>query len=110
MVEMVWLTHLCGDLQLSFRPQDLLFCDNQVVVHIATNPIFHGRTCHIELNCCFVYDKIVGGLVKLLVICTMIFLQKRSSLYFFGLIIKNTHELCPYLKNTSIISKVLILC
>ena len=64
--ELIWLHQLLQDFHFIISSPALLFCDNQGVIHIASNPIFHEHTKHIEIDCHFVRDKVIEGLIKLM--------------------------------------------
>ena len=60
--ELIWLRHLL-ELRFGKDEQMKFICDNQVPLYIASNPIFHKRTKHIEVNCHFIRKKIASGCV-----------------------------------------------
>ena len=61
--ELIWLRHLLRELRFGKDEQMKLICDNQAALHIASNPVFHERTKHIEVDCHFIREKIASGCV-----------------------------------------------
>jgi len=56
--ELTWLRQLLQQLKLGDIKVMKLICDNQAALHIASNPVFHERTKHIEIDC---RDKVLSG-------------------------------------------------
>jgi hypothetical protein len=52
--ELTWIKQLLVDMNITSTTPMKMFCDNQVVRHIASNPVFHERTKYIEVDCHFV--------------------------------------------------------
>ncbi|XP_065633854.1 uncharacterized mitochondrial protein AtMg00810-like [Quercus suber] len=63
--ETVWILYLLKDLQVGDNREALLFCNSQAALHIGSNPIFHERTKHTEIDCHVVRDKVLEKVVKL---------------------------------------------
>ncbi|RVW98813.1 Retrovirus-related Pol polyprotein from transposon TNT 1-94 [Vitis vinifera] len=61
--ELIWLRHLLQELRFGKDEQMKLIYDNQAALHIASNPVFHERTKHIEVDCHFIREKIASGCV-----------------------------------------------
>ena len=59
--EITWLRQLLQQLKFGDTQDTRLLCDNQVALHISSNPIFHERTKHIEIDCHFVREKVLSG-------------------------------------------------
>ena len=59
--EITWLRQLLQQLKFGDTQTTTLICDNQAALHIASNPVFHERTKHIEIDCHFVREKVLSG-------------------------------------------------
>jgi hypothetical protein len=85
--ELFWICMLFKELcfPLSFAPA--LWCDNMSALALASNPIFHARTKHIEVDYQFICEKVVNGDICVKFISTMdqfadIFTKSLSSIRF----------------------------
>ncbi|GAV56934.1 hypothetical protein CFOL_v3_00473, partial [Cephalotus follicularis] len=56
--EIMWLRMLLSELGLPTPSTYVLHCGNQSAIHIASNPVFHERTKHIEVDYHFIREKV----------------------------------------------------
>ena len=61
--ELIWLKSLLQDMGFQPLTPIPLLCDNQAATHIASNPVFHERTKHIEVDCHFVREKVQANII-----------------------------------------------
>ena len=63
--ELTWLRNLLNDfnIKISFA---VVYCDNKAVIHIATNPTYHERTKHLEIDMHYVREQVDKGALKLI--------------------------------------------
>lgn len=63
--EILWFKKLLDELGFQVNIPVKLCCDSQAALHIATNPVFHEHTKHIEIDCYFIREKFQDGTVSL---------------------------------------------
>ena len=68
--ELVWMRQLLKDFGVTVADPTLLFCDNKSALDLASNPTFHERTKHIEIDCHYVREKVMDKTIKFLPVRT----------------------------------------
>ncbi|GMJ05854.1 cysteine-rich RLK (RECEPTOR-like protein kinase) 8 [Hibiscus trionum] len=62
--EVVWLRGLLHELGFQQKQPTVLYSDSQPALQIASNPVFHERTKHIEIDCHFIREKIQNKVIQ----------------------------------------------
>ena len=96
--KLLWLRWLLTDLGVSTSSATPLYCDNQSVIHIAHNDVFHERTKHIEINCHFIQYHLVHGALKLFFVSSK---NQLADIFTKSLPRGRTHDLVDNLKLVS---------
>ena len=68
--ELAWICQVLCDLGLFLPSAPLIWCDNTSALALASNPVFHGRTKHIEVDYHFICERVVRGDITLQFIST----------------------------------------
>ncbi|GKC25326.1 uncharacterized mitochondrial protein-like protein [Tanacetum coccineum] len=62
--EVIWLTNLLQELNIKTAKPITMYCDNKAAIQIDSNPVFHDRTKHFEIDLHFIRDKMIEGIIK----------------------------------------------
>ena len=61
--ELMWIKHLLEELRFVVKLPMTMHCDNQAAIYIVSNPVFHERTKHIEVDCHITREKVEDGVI-----------------------------------------------
>ncbi|XP_048491346.1 uncharacterized mitochondrial protein AtMg00810-like [Beta vulgaris subsp. vulgaris] len=61
--EVMWLKQLFKGLGVTHMDKTPLYCDNQAALAIASNPVHHEKTKHVDIDCHFIRDKTSEGVI-----------------------------------------------
>jgi hypothetical protein len=70
-VELFWLRMLFKELRIRLHQAPTLWCDNVSALALASNPVYHARTKHIEVDYHFIREKVVNGDILVKFISTL---------------------------------------
>ena len=87
----MWLQSLWGELQLSSTTTPIVWCDNLGAASLASNPVFHARTKHIEIDFHFLRDMVTR---KQLVIRHVASSDQVTNIFTKHLLVSQYHTLC----------------
>ena len=63
--EVVWLRGLLSEIGFPQSNPNPLHADNTSAIQIATNPVYHERTKHIEVYCHYIREAVDKGVITL---------------------------------------------
>ncbi|GKB25561.1 ribonuclease H-like domain-containing protein [Tanacetum coccineum] len=62
--KVIWLSNLLGDMGVKGLLHVVLYCDTSSALQIATNPVFHEKSKHFEINDHLVRENFASGVIK----------------------------------------------
>jgi hypothetical protein len=62
--EVMWIQTVLRELGVPCPHSARLWCDNMGAKYLASNPIFHGRMKHVEVDYHFVRDRVLCKLIE----------------------------------------------
>lgn len=91
---LLWLHSLCQELGVSVSTPHQLWSDNISAVALASNPVFHVRTKHIEVDVHFIREKVQA---KFLDVGHVAEVEQVANIFTKPLIMERFHTLCSRL-------------
>lgn len=90
-----WILHLLKDLHIEMQDKPILHCDNISALALATNPVFHSKLKHVEVDVHFTRDQVKAGTIKLRFVASK---EQMADLFTKGLCSPQHRYLCNSLK------------
>ncbi|GJV60288.1 uncharacterized mitochondrial protein-like protein [Tanacetum coccineum] len=59
--EVTWIQCLLKEFKINVPTPIPMMCDNASFIALASNPVHHARSKHIEIDCHFIRDKVKAG-------------------------------------------------
>lgn len=63
--EIIWVQAVLQELGVSSSRTACLWCDNLGATYLTANPVFHGRTKHVEVDYHFVRERVASKLLEI---------------------------------------------
>ncbi|KAJ4764474.1 Gag/pol [Rhynchospora pubera] len=58
--EIIWVQYILQELRVPLEQPPVLWCDNIGATYLASNPMFHARTKHVEIDFHFIRERVVN--------------------------------------------------
>lgn len=68
--ELLWIQYLLQELHIPLSSPPTLWCDNLGATFLASNPMFHARTKHVEIDYHFVRERVVSKELSVRFLCS----------------------------------------
>ncbi|KAJ1692595.1 hypothetical protein LUZ63_009293 [Rhynchospora breviuscula] len=68
--ELIWLQYLLAELHVSCPSPPILWCDNIGATFLASNPMFHARTKHVEIDYHFIRERVHNKQLVIKFVCS----------------------------------------
>ncbi|KAK4286277.1 hypothetical protein QN277_002856 [Acacia crassicarpa] len=61
--DLMWVLSLLKEMYIDVVKTPCIWCDNTGTVALASNPVLHSKTKHVELDVHFIREKVAAGIV-----------------------------------------------
>ena len=61
----VWLRRVLEKIEVENKTATMIMCDNSSTIQLSKNPVFHGKSKHIDVKFHFLRDLVNNGVIKL---------------------------------------------
>ena len=92
--ELVWLNSLFKELGITLEQPSVLWCDNIGAASLASNPVFHAPTKHIEIDDHFIREKVLSKEIDVRFVPSE---EQTADVFTKALFVSKFHYLCSKL-------------